>query len=246
MWLGERVAVQIKRSRIPATVLFPHETRKTTPNIEGRFFDVLVCMNDKFADQFRQPEPPQISRDAWKMRDSFLGLEHDPQSLCEFLNKWGLWSFEYGYKIEILRKIGDPRPPQPPHQFVLEFPERLWKAAESYKRALLPRSSTRWLKDCEALEFTRMETPPFFAVERSYIDETIAVTITIDHMRKARFGICKRCSRLFEHETQHRQQFCSRHCASAAAVKRWREKRKKEAAKEAKGKKTSTHSARPK
>jgi len=80
---------------------------------------------------------------------------------------------------------------------------------------------------------------PLYFVRESYCKSAIEAVITIDHFKKRRFGICKRCHALFKKETRHKKSYCSDPCINAANVQRWRDRQrtlqKKGAKRNAKG-----------
>lgn len=161
------------------------------------------------------------------MRDEFLNLKADPEfgwdgSLNAFLNKWGLWNLGGGFADEWSALVGA-RLRNP--GFVLALPHLLKEEQENYRKALLKSNARRWLR-AHPLNLETADEPPFFFVRGSYCKFAIEVTITIDHLAQRRYGICKRCHKVFEKETLHRKSYCSDPCINAAGVQRWREKRR--------------------
>ena len=57
---------------------------------------------------------------------------------------------------------------------------------------------------------------------------TIIVTIELDHLRGAKFGVCARhdCPQFFEITSRHKRKYCSPECAHLIAVRRLRKRRK--------------------
>lgn len=212
------------RSDIPSDVLLPHENRKTSPDISGRTFSVLVCKEYKTLFPFKRPG--DATKNAWAMRDEFLNLDgansEDPLdwlwSLRQFLNRWGLWSPDIGFHTGLNTQIP---------AFAVAFPHLLRQKREEYRKALEGKSARKWLSTARPLSFTTIDEFPHFVVERFYCEEAIEATITIDHLAERKFGFCKRCGKQFEQETEHKKNYCSRQCIQAAGVKRWREKQRK-------------------
>lgn len=114
--------------------------------------------------------------------------------------------------------------------FVLVMPHLLRAQQERYRAALLPSNARPWLRS-HPLSLGTTDEYPFFLVERSYCNQAIEATITIDHLAGLEFGICKRCHKVFQKETRHKRSCCSERCFNAAGVQRWREKQRKTARK---------------
>lgn len=241
-------AVLMSRSSIPPDVLPAHEDYRNTPDIAGRQFQVLICREPEFIEGIWAMKPGDVTKNAWIMRDEFLSLEADPElgwnwSARRFLNKWGLWGFDKGYveiwnhaglypNLAALAGLGTKQRMDKP-DFVMVVPHLLKEHQEWYRKALLPTNAINWLR----LHPPHLESAkefPFFRVHKSYCSDAIEATITIDHLAKRQFGICKRCHRVFERETKHKKNYCSERCFNAAGVQRWREKQRKAAKKGAK------------
>ena len=212
--------VVIDRVELPDGILHPHENRRTAPDISERQFDLLVCPNPEFASLFLSLEPGIVAKNARVMRDEFFGLKNNIEETCKFLNRWGHWNVRRGYYTGVMG-LPDPQP------FGIEFPHLLWKERDKYSKALVgnPRA---WLSTCGGLIVSQIDKPPYFVMERFSCASAVHDTITIDHLRGAKFGFCKRCRKMFERESLHKKNYCSRQCIQAAGVQRWREKQKKE------------------
>jgi hypothetical protein len=206
------------RDALPQEAIAPHETRRNTPNISGRTFEVLICKGDPFKSLFPLPKPQGSIQNAWAMRDQFLNLGKDLWNLRSFLNRWGLWWNARGYEQSIF---------QPSHDFLLIHQHHLWDSQETYRRALTGTARNR-LHSGSSLNLIRSDVPPYFFIEASNCDEAIKATITIDHLSKITFGICKRndCRTLFEFTTKQRRLYCTPHCAHLANVRKLRAKKK--------------------
>jgi hypothetical protein len=218
--LRNEIAYEITMNRrdIPYGVIKPREDMDNSPYISGRdAFPVLAYCNSAFAKSLMIPKvkPGEKEKNAWVMREEFLNLDDDLISLLRFLNRWGMWDFYPGYNAGTLN--ADPLP------FVLEFPHLLLRQRDNFRRALAG-SSTTWLKQDNSLSFSPMDKAPYFLVKRSYCKETITATITIDHLRKAKFGICKLpdCGKLFQHKTQQKKLYCKTEHAHLANVRKLR------------------------
>jgi hypothetical protein len=231
-------AVLMDRASIPPDVIQPHENCHNTPDASGRSFQVLICTKPEFKDSLWALRPGEVTKNAWIMRDEFLRLQADPElgwiwCARQFLNKWGLWESSIGFTEDrgskpiqltpasaTLPKVLDVP------DFVLVMPHLLKKQQDEYGKALLPSNRLRWLRS-HPLSLETGEEFPFFRVRRSYCRDVIEATITIDHLAEIRFGICKRCHTVFEKEKKYKMSYCSRTCANAASVARFREKQRK-------------------
>ncbi len=221
--------VEIERSNVPPDYLQPHETPDTTPDISGREIELLVCGSPDSEGLLSSWKPDEILRNAWDMRDQFFALEEDIYATRQFLNRWGLWNFAPLYESRnSLRR----------HPFVLLFPHRLWAMRDSYIKAAAG-SPRAWLSAATPLSLKETDKIPYFIVERSYCEDAIKATITIDHLSNVKFGICKRhdCRRFFKRTTLQKRMYCSPECAHLANVRKLRKVKKKA---ESKGRKHAT------
>jgi hypothetical protein len=219
--------IRIDRASIPPNVLMPHENWRNTPDVSGRNFMLLVC-ETKFVGHLPQVIPGIAKKNAWIMRDEFLNLPDGDDSdwvvdLRRFLNKWGLWG--RGQGLQFLDGPDD--------VMVFIAPHLLKEQQESYRRALLPTHRKNWLRS-HPMTLQTVDEPPYFHVRGSYLSDAINTTITIDHLAERQFGICKRCHAVFEKETKHKRDYCSRTCINAANVQRWRDEQRKSRLKGAK------------
>jgi hypothetical protein len=218
--------VEIDRGHIPREVLAPHENPQTSPDISGRFFRVLVCVEPEFKGLFpSEVRPGDKAKNAWLMRDEFFNLELLEDGdwvwrLRRFLNRWGLWNDEDGFHTGMFIRTERPG-------FVLAFPHLLRQRCEGYRQALASKSARKWLSKARPLSFSTIDQPPYFLVERFYCEDAIQATITIDHLAGRRYGFCKRCGKQFERETEHKRQYCDRKCIQAANVANWRANKRK-------------------
>jgi hypothetical protein len=231
--------VLVAPGSIPPGILQAHENYSNTPDISGRSFQILICQKPELKDRPWDLMPGEATKNAWIMRDEFLSLSADPEmgwdwSAQQFLNKWGLWGFERGY-VEawdldsypalgaLFASVTKQRTDKP--DFVMVVPHLLKEHQERYRKALLPSNARNWLRT-HPMNLSTADEFPFFRVQRSYCDGAIETTITIDHLAKRQFGICKRCHKVFQKETRHKKNYCSERCFNAAGVQRWREKQR--------------------
>jgi hypothetical protein len=229
MFVRDSIDVEIDRSAIPGHVLFPDESRSTTPDIAGREFEVLTSPIQESEGYFSKLGAENVEKNAWAMRDEFFNLAQDDYSLKRFLNRWGQWNYSFDF-IRGAKLLG------PGLRVVL--PHLLWEQRERLRLALTG-SPRAWLTSASPMSFTQIKTRPYFLVERSYCEDAIKATITIDHLANLKFGICKlnTCRKFFERETRQRKVYCSQKCAHTANVRELRAQKKKA---ESKGRKNAT------
>lgn len=235
--------VLMNRASIPPDVLRSHENHRNTPDVSGRSFSVLIYRNPEIKNGLWALEPGKIEKNAKIMLDEFVNLEKPPQlgwdlSVQQFLNKWGLWCSEQRYveawdsasapQLTALFSLMTKQRTDTP-DFLMVMPHLLKEQQERYSKALLPKSARPWLRShpLHPLKFSTADEFPFFRVRTSYCRDAIEVTITIDHLAGIRSGICKRCYRVFEKEKKYRMSYCSRSCANAASVERFRKRKRK-------------------
>lgn len=230
--LNPSYIIEIDRTDIPTEVLQPHENILNTPDISGREFAVLACPMPEFEKLFSLLKPDGPARDAWVMQREFFDMEQDVSILRRFLNRWGLWNGQRGYTVGYL---GQSSPPEgmaqrisPRLSFALVIPHLLWEQREKYKSALAGKPRA-WLGKSSHLSFNTINEPPYFLVERSYCQDAIEATITIDHLSNVEFGICKRddCRKLYERTTEQKRLYCCPECAHLANVRKLRAQKKK-------------------
>jgi hypothetical protein len=232
--------VLLDRASMPPGVLQAHENHCNTPDISGRYFQVLICQQPELTGALWALKPGSVTKNAWVMRDEFLRLDADPELGWEwsarcFLNKWGFWELNKGYvevwsdlasfsRLAALYELGTKEKFAKP-DFMMVLPHLLRKQQQRYRKALLPSNARRWL----SLHPLNLETAgefPFFRVRKSCCADAIEATITIDHLAGIKHGICKRCHTVFQRETNHKKNYCSERCFNAAGVQRWREKQR--------------------
>jgi hypothetical protein len=222
------VEIEIQRKELPDGVLHPDETPTTAPDIAGREFVVLVSRLPESANgplqlPTRMKETELKERNVWAMRARFFSLEPSIVALKSFLNLWGPWDAERRYPADAYSLESLP--------FALVVPDAIWRQREVYRKALSG-SARSWLSKARPLTFSHLEEWPHFLVERSTCQDAIEATITIDHLRGAKFGFCKRCRGMFERDTLHKKNYCSRKCIQADATARWRANQREEAKKQ--------------
>jgi hypothetical protein len=223
--LGAVHSVEVYRESIPLEVLPSHENKRNTPDISGREFPVLAYPTPEFESwfPFSDLRPESVAKDAWKMRDEFMALEKEPWALSFFLSRWGLWDSDRGY--EARSTVGKPH-----LAFALAFPNVIWERRKRFADGLAGGSGS-WLKNAKPLSFSQTNEPPFFSMECSYCTDAIEATISIDHLRKLKYRLCKRedCRKPYQVKTRQMRMYCSIKCAHLANVRKLRaEKRKAE------------------
>lgn len=217
--LAPSYTVEVRPSDIPAEVLKPHENRRNTPEIAGRKLAVLVCPMPGFELTRWAPKPEGVEKNGWKMRNEFLNLHRETEALRLFLNHWGLWDRGLGYEVSFLGH---------PHGFAIQFPHLLWRRQEEYRCALTGRPH-KWLSTTNPLFLSQIKEQPYFIVQKSYCEDAIRSTITIDHLSNAKFGICKLndCRELYQRESRQKRLYCTEKHAHLASVRKNRAKNKK-------------------
>jgi hypothetical protein len=216
--------LKVKRGDIPPDSLQPHENPYTAPDIAGRDFAVLVCRLPNVNTLDGSPQPGEALMDAWAMREQFFTMGDNGYDALQFLNRWGLWNLERHYEPGssfLMGNIGRPA-------FALVSPHRLWTLRDSYIKAAAG-SSRAWLTTATPLSLKETDKRPYFVVERSYCEEAIKATLTIDHLGRVRFGICKRhdCRRLFKRTSAQKRLYCTPECAHLANVRKLRAEKRK-------------------
>ncbi|HEX4320406.1 MAG TPA: hypothetical protein VHZ52_05860 [Acidobacteriaceae bacterium] len=219
MFVRDSIDVEIDRTAIPSHVLLSSENRSNSPDIGGREFDVLTSPIPAEEGYFQRLGAEHVGKNAWAMRDDFFNLSQDDDSLRRFLNRWGQWNFSFDF-IPGARLTG-------PGLRVV-FPHLLWEERERLRDALIS-SPRAWLTNASPLTFRQVDTRPYFLVERSYCEDAIKATITIDHLASLKFGICKlnTCRKFFERETRQKKVYCSQKCAHTANMRKLRAQEKK-------------------
>jgi hypothetical protein len=216
---GDSIDVEIDRAAIPSHVLLSHESRSTTPDIAGREFDVLTSPIQEDEGYFQRLGPEHVEKNAWAMRDDFFNLSQEDEFVRRFLNRWGIWNYSFDFIRGASLKGSGLR---------VVFPHLLWEERERLRNALID-SPCAWLSKASPMSFRQVDTRPYFLVERSYCDDAIKATITIDHLANLKFGICKlnTCRKFFERETRQKKVYCSQKCAHTANVRKLRAQQKK-------------------
>lgn len=216
------VEIEIQRRELPDGILHSDETPISAPDIAGREFVALVTPIPPLPDilEKTRPQEKEKERNVWTMRDSFFRLEPSVVELKTFLNRWGAWNSERRYEVNGMSLQSLP--------FALAVPEAIWRQREAYRKALSG-SARSWLRTARPLTFSPLEEWPHFLVERNTCQDAIEATITIDHLREAKYGFCKRCRAMFERDTKHKKNYCSRKCIQADATARWRANQRKQA-----------------
>jgi hypothetical protein len=156
------------------------------------------------------------------MRDEFFALGDSFYDALQFLNRWGLWNFDPIYERGSFTLLGTIC------SFALASPHRLLAQRDSYIRAAAG-SARAWLTTATPLSLKETDKRPYFVVERSYCEEAIKATLTIDHLGRVKFGICKRhdCRRLFKRTTAQKRLYCTPECAHLANVRKLRAEKRK-------------------
>lgn len=167
----------------------------------------------------------------WTMRDEFLRLEETNAALLSFLSRWGWWersgAFSYIEDEHSVGKLGEPYP-------IAVLPFLVWKRRKELRDGMLGKPDA-WLANNAALGFTQRRSKyPYLGMTDTTCVNAIETTITLDHMRKTKWRICKRpdCGNIFAVESEHGKVYCEQYCAHLVSVRRNRAaaKRTKKAA----------------
>ena len=219
------VEIEMQRKELPAGLLRPDETPFSTPDIAGRDFVALVSDMQESTGILRHSSPgeKEKERNVWTMRESFFSLKPSISELKTFLNRWGMWNSERHYEANGFSLQS--------RSLALVVPDAIWRQREAYRKAL-EGSARSWLRKASPLTFSSLDEWPHFLVERSTCQSAIEATITVDHIRDAKYGFCKRCRAMFERDTLHKKSYCSRKCIQADATARWRANQRKQAKKQ--------------
>lgn len=226
---GGSRTIDLDRSHVPSTILKPSENRKNAPELTGRSFELLCCVHDpEECEKLTSPSAP--TKDAWSVRGEFLELEPNMKALSRFLNRAGLWqrvAIEDGAYIPALPlrsrisydglKVA-----------VVTSGNYFFDLRDTLRRALAG-SPDKWLRNPEffALRVTEVDTePPYYKIRAKYALDAIMATITIDHLRGAKFGVCKLhdCGAVFQRTSGQKKLYCNQAHAHLANV---RERRRK-------------------
>lgn len=210
----------------------------------SRMFAFPTVIADGSLDAFQVAE-----RDAWACREEFLGLRaSDTDGLRKFLESVGLWfSWEHDpishWSSEVTEhlKKGNPTP---------ITVAGLWRFQKSLRDSLLKKKS---FKETYALEVGRPLTGLQLLNEsregieyplRVELTNVVAGVVTLtdayrmllatvffDVARGIRFKTCQRpdCRKPFPLESKHEKKFCCTYCAHITAVRRDRQKKKRQA-----------------
>jgi hypothetical protein len=142
--------------------------------------------------------------DAWQLRDDFLSLKGNSETVLAFLNKWGRWVRLRTYldmaEIAALQQV---------------VREALTSSAEIWFRSVY---ATPPVANSRSKEF------PYFVMLTDACEAAIRTTTTIDLLRQLKFKTCARpdCVKPFEVTSKHERNYCSQYCAHLESVRRSR------------------------
>jgi hypothetical protein len=155
-----------------------------------------------FASTRDDSEESSLPADAWQLRDAFLRVAPDAQSLLELLNRWGRWTYENHTQLETIVRF-----------------------QESVRRALVS-SPEEWLSDAldADLELDSRSEYPFFTIETVECKRAISATVTIDLLREVKFEPCARwdCGQPFSVTSRHKRKYCTQYCGHLESVRKSR------------------------
>jgi hypothetical protein len=185
----------------------------------------------------------QQQLDGWALRREFLKLQQDDQSLCEFLNKVGLWEVDAAMPREVGTNysVDGTRLLRLPQKLYLD-PKRAWvhrgllvNDLRSKKNFVQMYASDAPLRSGLTPEFTfRFKLDDRVAagvVTTASFWEMLLVTFYVDYIRGFRFQKCQRrdCPNelAFVAETGHKRKYCSQYCGHLESIRRNRRLAKK-------------------
>lgn len=184
--------------------------------------EALIC------EPVEGPEPARPGKvDPWLIRDEFLRLKRDTVTLVSFLNRYGAWS---PYARPRLREV------------VAIFPDGIWSDQDRFRNALT-QGPRLWFGQQPNAPLGPFRQPgaglgpflsgskfPYFTQTVRTCTEAIAMSITVDFLRRERFRKCARkdCQKPYKVESRHKRRYCTQYCAHLASVRSIRKKRKKE------------------
>lgn len=213
------------------------------PDHDAHLFAFPTVITDSSLDAF-----PLTERDAWTCREEFLSLRvGDSDGLREFLESVGLWfSSEHdpishrSREITAHLKKGNPTP---------IAVAGLWRFQRSLRESLLkkkafketyapvvgrPLTALQLLNESrEGIEYPlRVELTNVVAGVVTLTDayRMLLATVFFDVARGIRFKTCQRkdCRRPFPLVSKHEKKFCDPYCAHITAVRRDRQKKKRQ------------------
>jgi hypothetical protein len=221
---GPLYCLSLPRDPLPSGILLPHEKQYQAGVLAGREFRVIVCVLDDWS--LSDSADKSNVMNAWQMRSEFLQLEQETDCLCSFLNRWGHWNNILNESIGNLscEFFNGPRDP-----INVVIPGLIWSERQRYVNALVGTSHS-WLSAASPINLNPTDKPPYLVVDCWSCKNAIESTITIDHLSKVKFSVCKRadCRKLFKRTTRQRRFYCSPACAHLANVRQIRAQKKAE------------------
>jgi hypothetical protein len=221
--------VHIDREHIPTDVLRSDENPRNTHYFSDRVFDVLVCPVPIIEPTLeglekRRLVPGEVSKDAWEMRNEFLDWKGGTDELRGFLNRWGLWNWQFRPAEMGRGMVGESQP------FALVLPHLIWERRTALKSGMAGKPSV-WLKTAKPLSFSQSSEPPYFSMVSYYCEDAIVATISIDHLRGMKFRLCKLkdCRKPYLVKTKQKRMYCSTAHAHLANVRKIRAEERKAA-----------------
>lgn len=170
-----------------------------------------------------QADPPTKAEriDPWILRDEFLRVQPNASELVRFLNRWGVWTRQYGVPRPGL--LGKKNPGDGP---VFVFADSIWSDQDAFRTALKSSDATAWLSRFTLGGFEARDAFPHFVQRVSNCRDAIAATITFDFLRGSKFRLCalKDCQVPFRLESDHKRRFCNQYHAHLASVRRNRKR----------------------
>jgi|SRR5215813_6667056 len=180
--------------------------------------------------------------DPKQKRNEFFRLKRgDVAGLIGFLNTVGLFQsamfIEEGNAETAITKLAE-GDHHSVHYEPLQSANQVWDLRDLLLRSLSNRKS-EFGRVCDfQTRILRERSSPRVVITTTTLLDAVLLSILIDRVKKTRVQKCARpdCGILFTPNTRHVKKYCSRYCAHIESVRRDRERKKQQAARNAKGK----------
>jgi hypothetical protein len=148
--------------------------------------------------------------DAWQLRDDFLNLKPNGETVLAFLGKWGRWKSHRNY-VDLAEIIA----------FQQAVRQALTSPAEIWFRSLYA---------SPPVVNSRSSKFPYFVILTDACTAAMSIATTMDLLRHLKFKICARsdCANTFQVTSSHRRDYCTQYCAHLESMRRSRKSRRSE------------------
>jgi hypothetical protein len=140
--------------------------------------------------------------DPWQMRNDFLQISGNNESVLDFLNKWG--------HSNLVRLVDLLRLQKAVREALTSSPEKWFASPQSYPPV-----------------WRHRPTYPYFTLQTVECTTAICMTVTIDLLRRVKFKICARhdCGLPYPVQSKHKRKYCSQYCGHLESMRRNRKQR---------------------